>query len=337
MGGNLVFPTNTDSGDTGNAAPPPKSTAQSSESAEPGGGTPTKPADPRTVQVPTDPLAGVLNPAYTRSDDLSQPHPDEWRASTMADNPEEEAAENAIRDHMKVMLATKDMDFMKPTVTFNKRAQTVVITGGPNLQIPEEYREVFRKAGEMAACSALAHRLKDAPTTWPYGRFSVYWKIADGDIDTDPFGFGQATEGCFTENAGQWQGTEEGVENAEIPSSDEDEIRIAGATVKAVNTAWNARVAEWHGLEPFDTDDAINLGFDPAEKAAYVWAFDGYGALTGRAQRANFQDTVSKTVCRRLMAEYRRNKTWIYTRWSVAVYEGNSGTPEIVGSGDCLP
>lgn len=39
------------------------------------------PVDARTVRVPTDPLAGVPDPAYTRSGDETQPHPDEWRTS----------------------------------------------------------------------------------------------------------------------------------------------------------------------------------------------------------------------------------------------------------------
>jgi eukaryotic-like serine/threonine-protein kinase len=35
------------------------------------------------------------------------------------------------------------------------------------------------------------------------------------------------------------------------------------------------------------------------------------------------------------MDEYHSNKKWNYTRWSVAVYQGNSGVPELVASGDC--
>ncbi|MET8028939.1 serine/threonine protein kinase [Streptomyces avermitilis] len=310
-------------------------TAQRSEAAEPGGATET-PVDPRRARVPADPLAEVPNPAFTRAGDESQPTSDEWSTSTVASTSEEKGVEKAIREQMTSMLATKDMDFMEPKVTFNRRAQTVMVTGGPISQIPEDHQEVFRRAGEMAACTALAHRLKDNPTTWPYGRFSVSWKLFDGDTEVSILGFGEATDGCYGEIAGQWQGDESGMATAEIPSSDRDEIRVADATDKAVIAAWNARIAEGHGLEPFATNDAIALGFDPVEKAAYVWARDPDGALMGRAQRANFQDAVSKTVCRNLTAEYNSNKTWNYTRWSVAVYEGNSRTPELIGSGECI-
>lgn len=348
-GGALAFPDDSTSGSTDNAATgsvtPPEATGRSAGAARPDGartgqpvGTGTgRPVDPRTIVVPTDPLAGVSNPAYTRTRDESQPHPDEWRASTGASSREERDAEDTIRNHMKSMLATKDMDFMTPTITFNKRAQTVMVTGGPISTLTDDYKEVFRRVGEMAACTALAHRLKASPTTWPYGRYYVHWKDFDGQTEASFLGYGQATGGCFNETAGQWQGSESGMVTAEIPSSDKQEIRVADATVKAVTAAWNTRVAEGHGLEAFERDDAISLGFDPVENAAYVWAWDGYGALIGRAQKAHFQDVVSKTACRHLMAEYHSNKSWNYTRWSVAVYQGNSGVPELVASGNCAP
>ncbi|PJE96974.1 hypothetical protein CUT44_15065 [Streptomyces carminius] len=56
----------------------------------------------------------------------------------------------------------------------------------------------------------------------------------------------------------------------------------------------------------------------------------------GRAQRSNFQDVVSRTGCRKLIDEYNGNRDWNYSRWSVAVYQGDSGMPEIIGSGNCL-
>ncbi|MGQ4383477.1 serine/threonine-protein kinase [Streptomyces sp. SAS_270] len=344
-GGIVAFPTSGDSSGaskstagktTASPAAGAHGTAQRSETDAPGTAT-ESPVDPRKAVVPADPLAGVPNPAFTRAGDESQPTSDEWRASTLASTPEEKDAEKAIRDQMASMLATKDMDFMQPTVTFDKRAQTVMVTGGPVSQIPEEDQEVFRRAGDMAACTTLAHQLKGNPTTWPYGRFAVSWKNFDGDVEPSVLGFGEATDGCYTAIAGQWQGDEAGFATAGIPSSDRDEIRVAGAADRAIIAAWNARIAEGNGLEPFAASDAIDLGFDPVEKAAYVWARDTDGALTGRAQRANFQDSVSTILCRKLTAEYHSNKTWNYTRWSVAVYEGNSRVPEPLGSGECTP
>lgn len=80
------------------------------------------------------------------------------------------------------------------------------LIGGPAPQLPENDREVFRRAGETAACSALAHRLKNDPTTWPYGRFAIYWKTSDGAPDATTLGYGEATDGCISEIAGQWHG-----------------------------------------------------------------------------------------------------------------------------------
>lgn len=347
-GAALAFPTNGDSDAAGMASAAKNtpgaatastarhaSTPTSPTQASGSGGMSELPADPRRAVVPSDPLAGVPNPAFTRAGDADEPTSDEWRASTVASTTEEKNVEKAILDQMAAMLATKDMDFMTPTVTFNKRAQTVMVTGGPISQIPEDHQEVFRRAGDMAACTALAYRLKDQPTTWPYGRFSISWKNFDGDLEPTILGFGEATDGCYSVIAGQWQGDESGIATAAIPSSDKTEIRVADATDRAITAAWNARITEGHGLEPFAASDAIDLGFDPVEKAAYVWARDTDGALIGRAQRANFQDAVSTTLCRKLTAEYNSNKTWNYTRWSVAVYEENSRIPELIGSGEC--
>ncbi|MFF3889261.1 serine/threonine protein kinase [Streptomyces sp. NPDC001914] len=294
-------------------------------------------SDPRAVPVPTDPLAGVADPAFTRSDDETQPVPGEWSAGRDADGTAERGTAAAIRRQVTAMLSTKDMAFMTPTVTFNRQAQTVMVTGGPVSTLTDDYKEVFRRAGEMGACTVLAQRLKDAPTNWPYGRFSVYWKDYDGQDEASVLGFGKATAGCYTDEAGRRQGTTEGMATAEIPSSDKDEIRLASGTLRAITAAWNTRLTQGYGLEPFDRDDAITLGFDPVEKMMYVWAHDGSGALGGRAQQSHFQDVVSKTACPRLLAEYNTNKHWNYTHWAIAAYQGNSAWPQIFTSGDCLP
>lgn len=300
------------------------------------GGTTQPAADPRRAVVPSDPLAGVAHPAFTRAGDEAQPGDAEWRSSTLAATAAETDVANAVQDGMKAMLATKNLAFMAPTVTFSKSAQTLVVTGGPVSQLPEEQQEVFRRSGEMAACTTLARRLANDPTAWPYGRYAVYWKDSDTDPQADILGFGEATDGCYSMTAGQWQGDESGIATAEIPSSDKAEIRVADATDKAITAAWKVRAAEGGGVDSSAADNEISLGFDPVEKAAYVWIRDDNAQLVGRAQRANFQDVATRTACRKLLAEYRADRTWQYTRWSVAVFEGNSGVPEFTGSGDCM-
>nr|WSW42675.1 serine/threonine protein kinase [Streptomyces sp. NBC_01001] len=294
------------------------------------------PVDARTVRVPTDPLAGVPDPAYTRSGDETQPHPDEWRTSATAGSPREREAEQSIRDRMTSMLATKDMAFMKPTVTFNLRAQTLIVTGGPVPQLPDHYREVFRRAAQMAVCTVLAHRLKNAPTTWPYGRFSVYWKTSDGDVNASAIGYGTATDGCFTEIAGQWRGDESGMATAEIPSSDKAEIRVADATAKAVTATWNTNTAETNEA-PIGASDGITLGFDPVENAAYVWTDDPDNRFASRASQSNLKGAVEEAVCRKLIAEFNSNRSWNYTHWAVAVYNPYTNERQFIGSGTCTP
>lgn len=305
-------------------------------SAAPADATRTPPADPRTAGVPADPLAGVADPAYTRSGDGAQPSPDEWSGGTGADSPRERDAGKAIRDRMRSILATKDMAFMDPTITFNERAQTVIVTGDPVPQLPDHYREMFRRAGEMAACTTLAQNLKDSPTTWPYGRFSVYWKTFDGDTGASPLGYGEAVDGCFSEVAGQWRGDESGMAAAELPSSDRAEIRVADAAVKSVIATWNANTALTNEA-PVGTGDGINLGFDPVENAAYVWTDDPADRFAGRAARSNLRGAVREAVCRGLTAEFHRNRSWNYTRWSLAVRDAHTNGRQFLGSGTCAP
>ncbi|MFI5900307.1 protein kinase [Streptomyces cyaneofuscatus] len=310
--------------------------APHSASAVPRGGGSTPPEDPRSIRIPTDPLAGIPRPAYTRADDDSQPAPEEWRASTRAGTPQEQDTEQAISRHMASMLATKNLDFMEPTVTFNLRAQTVIVTGGPVPQLPDNYQDVFRRAGEMAACAALAHRLRETPTTWPYGRFSIHWKLSDGDVEAPAIGFGRSTDGCFSEIAGQWHADELGMATAQIPSSDRAEIRVADAAVKAVTATWNAGAAEINEV-PMSARDGISLGFDPVENAAYVWTGDPDNRFGNRAAQSNLAGAVEKAVCDRLMAEFADNRSWRYTRWTLAVLDPTAGEGQFIRSGTCTP
>ncbi|MER7536941.1 protein kinase [Streptomyces sp. NPDC097704] len=344
--GLAAYATMADPGDTDLAREAPVSSSRSSGEASTGSAPTTTaetepaapvttsepPVDLRAVRVPTDPLAGVSHPAYTRAGDETQPHPDEWRTSTTADGPEERAAEQAIREHMTSMLATKDMDFMKPTITFNLRAQTVLVTGGPVPQLPDGYQDVFRRAAQMAACTALAHRLKDKPTTWPYGRFSIHWKTSD--VEAPAIGYGEATGGCFGEIAGQWHGDEDGMATAEFPSSDKAEIRVADATVKAIIATWNTNTTETNA-DPIGTSDGLNLGFDPVENAAYVWTDDPNGRFTSHFTQSTLAGTVEKAVCRKLMEEFNSNRSWNYTRWAVAVHDTYTDRRPFMGSGTC--
>ncbi|WP_461027827.1 serine/threonine-protein kinase [Streptomyces sparsus] len=316
------------------AAVSPGSSAQQVGPTAPAGPPGTPSADPGQARTDTSPPE-VPGPAYTRAADESQPHPDEWRASTNAGSEDERSSETTIGSDTRAILGTKDMDFMRPTVTFNEQAQTVMVTGGPVPTLTDDYKEVFRRAADMAACTALSHRLRNSPHTWPYGRYQIHWKDFDGQLDPTILGYGQAAASCHHEIAGQWHGDEAGLATAGHPSTDRTEIRVADTTARSATASWTARVAEGYGLEHLTGGESLRLGFDPVEKAAYVWAYDGDGALLGRAQRAHFQQVVSKALCTGLLDERRDNPDWPYTRWSIALYQGNGAIPEIIASGRC--
>ncbi|MEU6061031.1 serine/threonine-protein kinase [Streptomyces sp. NPDC047097] len=295
---------------------------------------PASDGDPRDARVPRDPLAGVADPAYTRAGDESRPSPDEWRAgASAAPGSGEEAAERAIRERLRTVLATKGLDAVEPVVGFNRRAQTVMVTGGPVSQLPDEQRNLFARAAGAAACATLAQRLADAPAEWPYGRFAVYWKDAEAAPEAETLDYGEATGGCSDEVAGQWHGDEAGLAAAEIPSTPPKEVQVADAAVKDLIAAWNARAADF-GDEPISTTDGISLGFDPVENAAYVWTDDPYDRFAGRAQRSNLAGVVEQGVCGRLLDAYTGDRNWTYIRWTLAVGGGEGGR-EFVRSGTC--
>ncbi|MFF9340439.1 serine/threonine-protein kinase [Streptomyces sp. NPDC014773] len=297
--------------------------------------TPTAQTDaPLTPRSVREALASVPDPAYTRAEDETQPLPGEWAASTRAETPEETAAAREIRDLAQAMLSTKGWQQSTPEVTFHHEAQTIVVTSGPVPQIPEDHQDMFRRIGEMAACTVASRHLREHPATWPYGRFSVHWLYGEQAGDAPVLGFGDAADGCSRETAGRWTGDTFGLVTAGIPSSAGDEIRVADSTVKAFQTAWDARAGE-AGLEPLDAG-AVQLGFDPVEHAMYVWAHeDGYGPLGGRAQQSHLTDIVEKTGCGKLLAEAEKNSGWQYDRYVVALYWGDEGEKQILDSGTC--
>ncbi|MEU5400813.1 protein kinase [Streptomyces sp. NPDC005963] len=317
-------------------AAPAQRPAGTAASASPGSTSTASPIDPRTVKVPVDPLEGEAHPAFTRGSDRAEPHPDEWRTSTGFANPREEKTQQAIRNHITTMLTTKGLEFIKPEITFNLRAQTLVVTGGPVPQLSEDYQQMFLRASHMAACTALAHQLRDNPTSWPYGRFSIHWKTSAADTEAAVLGYGKATDGCFNEIAGQWRGDASGMTTAEIPSSATAEIRVANATVKDIIATWNRNTAQTNE-EPLSAGEGIDLGFDPAENAAYVWTDDPNNRFGSRASQSNLQGAVEEAVCRSLTAEFTANKKWSYTRWTVAAYDPYMGERQFIGSGTCNP
>ncbi|GAB3110054.1 hypothetical protein GCM10027160_09810 [Streptomyces calidiresistens] len=298
-----------------------------------GASDPDEPTVPPTGASAT-PVEEPGDTAYTRQGDPTEPHPEEWVASVPADHPSEREVEAAVRDHLAAILATKHTVPVDPVITFNRRAQTMMVTAEAVPQAPWEYQDLFRRAGAMAACTALNERLRDSPATWSYGRFVVQWHDFSAGAVPMILGFGEAETGCSTTIAGRWYGDEEGLFTARMPSADPREIRIADDLDREINSAWRTRVAHSPGLTPFILEDPIDLGFDPVQQAAYVWALDD-GALMGRAQQSHFSETVENTLCPTLLAERRTNPAWGYTRWATVVDPLYDHAPVIIASGDC--
>lgn len=103
-----------------------------------------------------------------------------------------------------------------------------------------------------------------------------------------------------------WQPTESGLEQAQIPSTDNDEIRVAGETARGVVSAWqgNSRIRN----DPNWLDHHnMSIGFAPDEAVMYVWAKKPEWDQTTREKWAKI---ASDVACQAVLTESHARKEW---------------------------
>ncbi|MFC8430903.1 serine/threonine-protein kinase [Streptomyces sp. NPDC057253] len=205
------------------------------------------------------------------------------------------------------------------TITFHEpRSEVYIATSGQELS-PVALQEVAQ-----TACLGLRDVIKSYPE-FPYNEYVVV-DTADRNGPTivweDNFRTNTACSTSIqnrsTRSEGQdswWQPTESGLEEAQIPSTDKDEIRVASQTANAIISEWqgNSRIVNdpnWLSLHN------MSVGFAPDEAVMYVWANKpGWDQL----QRDRWASVAASEACQAVLTESRSRKEWRYSEYAVAI------------------
>ena len=118
-----------------------------------------------------------------------------------------------------------------------------------------------------------------------------------------------------------WQPGESGLRAAQIPSDDEDVVRVADALANRIFSEWqgNSRITN-------DPDrlghDNMSVGVDPGTQVVYVWAKKpGWDRTTRHA----WAEIAAQESCDALRAEATEWANWPYTRYAVLILEKQDG------------
>ncbi|MEV6019995.1 serine/threonine-protein kinase [Streptomyces sp. NPDC051997] len=282
-----------------------------------------------TVDAKNSARAAVRSqgPAVVAEDDPGQGEASltSWKASRSARTP----AENDVFGAMgtgawldPIAYPAFDRD-----ITFHlRRGEVYIATSGQELP-PAAVQEVA-----STACLGLRDILKSYPD-FPYHEYvvvdtaraqgpSIVW---EDDFRTNTT-CSTSVQNRTAPTAGQdpdWQPSEAGLEQARIPSTDRDEIRVAGGTVDTI-------LSEWQGNSRLVTDPNwldnrnMSVGFAPEESVMYVWAEK---PAWDTATRDRWAALAADTACRAVIREAQARKEWRYAQYAVTIVDNaGSGT-----------
>ncbi|MFG2880683.1 serine/threonine-protein kinase [Streptomyces sp. NPDC048337] len=132
-----------------------------------------------------------------------------------------------------------------------------------------------------------------------------------------------------------WQPNETGLQTAQIPSKDTDEIRVAEETAKAIFARWQNTPL---GTGPANRlgNDNMSVGFDPNSQTMYVWAKK---PEWDQATRQAWGGAASAVACQKVLQETRARKDWVHAKYAVAILGGPGGEDFLYWSsaGSCSP
>ncbi|WP_373672607.1 MULTISPECIES: serine/threonine-protein kinase [unclassified Streptomyces] len=112
-----------------------------------------------------------------------------------------------------------------------------------------------------------------------------------------------------------WKPTASGLEQAQIPSTDKNEISVANLTASTIFSEWqgNSRLGDeptWLGHHN------MSVGFAPAEAVMYVWAKK---PEWDQATRERWASVAADAACQAVLTESQGRKEWRYAQYAVAV------------------
>jgi hypothetical protein len=122
------------------------------------------------------------------------------------------------------------------------------------------------------------------------------------------------------EHDSSWQPTSSGLEQAQISSTDTDEIRVANETVNAIVSEWQGNSRTRNNPEWLDHHN-MSVGFAPDEAIMYVWANK---PAWDQPTRRRWADIAADVACQAVLTESRSRKQWRYVQYAVAIDVGDS-------------
>ncbi|MFD7478666.1 serine/threonine protein kinase [Streptomyces sp. NPDC059837] len=275
------------------------------------------------------------SPAGTAKNDPGEASLTAWKESRSARTPAENDAFGAMGTGAWLdPVAYPDFD---RAITFHRqRGEVYIATSGQELS-PVAVQEVA-----STACLGLRDLIKSYPD-FPYNEYivvdtahqegpSIVW---EDDFRTNT-ACSTSIQNRSTPTAGQdtdWQPTESGLEQARIPSTDKDEIRVAGQTVNSI-------ISEWQGNSRIINDpnwldhDNMSVGFARDEAVMYIWADK---PEWDTATRDRWAALAADTACQAVLTETQARKEWRYAQYAVTVVD-NAGSSTFLrwgSAGNC--
>ncbi|MER5699757.1 serine/threonine-protein kinase [Streptomyces mirabilis] len=267
----------------------------------------------------TQSAARSHSPAGTSKDDPGEASLTAWKESRPARTPAENDAFGAMGTGAWLDPVAYP-DFNRVITFHRRRGEVYVATSGQELS-PVAVQEVA-----STVCLGLQDLVKSYPD-FPYNEYivvdtaheegpSIVW---EDDFRTNT-ACSTSIQNRSSPTAGQdsdWQPTKSGLEQAQIPSTDKDEIRVAGQTVNSIISEWqgNSRIID----DPNWLDhDNMSVGFARDEAVMYIWADK---PEWDEATRDRWAALAADTACQAVLTEAQARKEWRYAQYAVIVVD----------------
>ncbi|MEU5076056.1 serine/threonine-protein kinase [Streptomyces asoensis] len=259
------------------------------------------------------------SPAGTATDDPGEASLTAWKESRPARTPAENDAFGAMGTGAWLDPVAYP-DFNRAITFHQRKGDVYVATSGQELS-PVAVQEVA-----STVCLGLQDLAKSYPD-FPYDDYivvdtareegpSIVW---EDDFRTNT-SCDTSVQNRRTPAAGQdsdWQPTKSGLEQAHIPSTDKDEIRVAEQTVDSIISEWqgNSRIIS----DPNWLDNGnMSIGFARDAAVMYVWADK---PAWDEATRDRWAALAADTACQAVLTESQARKEWRYTQYAVTVVD----------------
>ncbi|MET7519403.1 serine/threonine-protein kinase [Streptomyces sp. NPDC005480] len=263
------------------------------------------------------------SPAGTAKDDPGEASLTEWKRSRPARTPAENDTPGAMGTGAWLDPVTYP-DFDRAITFHRQRGEVYIATSG------QELPSVAVQEVASTACLGLRDLIKSYPD-FPYNEYVIVDTAHQGGpaiVWEDNFRTNTACSASVqdrsTPTTGQdawWQPTDSGLKQAQVSSTNKNEIRVAGQTVNNV-------ISEWQGNSRIINDPNwldhhnMSVGFARDEAVMYIWADK---PKWGEATRNKWAALAADTACQTVLTEARARKEWRYDKYAVTIV-GNAGS-----------